>query len=308
MKNTYLTLLSLPSIGVSKASKLSKYFESDIYNPAEFNEILELARNNNPKLPQIRYGDIESAIDNARRQIDEALEKEVSIVSYDDENYPERLRSIKNYPLVLFCKGNINTFNTDFSAALIGMRKPSEIGKCAAFDFGVKLAEMGITVISGLAIGCDTEGHKGCVSKQGQGIAILAHGLDKITGASRNLANALLDNDGCLVSEYPLGVNPKDHFFVERDRIQSGMSDAVIVVETDVEGGTMHTVKFSKNQSRKIFCLKPKENNSDKSIAPGNEMLINEGTAIAIESVKELEEALKNTERYSDEVQPSFDF
>ncbi len=70
----------------------------------------------------------------------------------------------------------------------------------------------------------------------------------------------------------------------------------------------MHTVKFSKNQSRKIFCLKPKETNSGKCIALGNEMLINEGTAIAIESVKELEEALKNTEGYSAEVQPSFDF
>ena len=253
MKNIYLTLLSVPSIGISRANELSKYFKKDIYDPVEFYEILEHARNNNQKLPQIGYKDIESAINNARRQIDEAVENEVSIISYDDENYPERLRSIKNYPLTLFCKGNIDTFNTEFSAALIGMRKPSEVGKRAAFDFGVKLAEMDITVISGLAIGCDTEGHKGCVSKKGQGVAVLAHGLDKIAGVSRTLADALLDNDGCLVSEYPLGTNPQKHFYVERDRIQSGMSDAVIVIETDVDGGTMHTVRFSENQSRKFF-------------------------------------------------------
>ena len=308
MKNIYLTLLSVPSIGISRANELSKYFKKDIYDPVEFYEILEHARNNNQKLPQIGYKDIESAINNARRQIDEAVENEVSIISYDDENYPERLRSIKNYPLTLFCKGNIDTFNTEFSAALIGMRKPSEVGKRAAFDFGVKLAEMDITVISGLAIGCDTEGHKGCVSKKGQGVAVLAHGLDKIAGVSRTLADALLDNDGCLVSEYPLGTNPQKHFYVERDRIQSGMSDAVIVIETDVDGGTMHTVRFSENQSRKIFCLNPKESNSGKIIAPGNEVLINEGKATAIESAKDLEEALKNIERHSGELQPSFDF
>jgi DNA processing protein len=111
----------------------------------------------------------------------------------------------------------------------------------------------------------------------------MAHGLDKVyPAANRDLAARLLDCGGCLVSEYPLGTTPIRTAFAERDRIQSGLADGVLVIETDVKGGTMHTVRFSRDQHRPLACVAHPENWLIEEKTRGNQKLIRDGWAVSV--------------------------
>jgi DNA processing protein len=115
------------------------------------------------------------------------------------------------------------------------------------------------------------------------GVAVLAHGLDTVyPAANRGLAARLLDKGGCLVSEYPVGTPPARTSFAERDRIQSGLSDGVFVIETDIKGGTMHTVRFSRNQQRPLGCVSHPKKWLSEEKTQGNQKLIADGWATPI--------------------------
>ena len=152
-----------------------------------------------------------------------------------------------------------------------------------------RLAESDICVVSGLAEGCDTAAHRGCLRGHGTTVAVMAHGLHTVYPASnRDLAEEIVANDGCLVSEYPPDTRAQRSYFVERDRLQSALSRAVLVIETDVEGGTMHTVKACLAQKRILACLAhPPQFDNEKS--RGNAMLIRRGDAIPIREGVDLE-------------------
>ncbi|MCH8275856.1 MAG: DNA-processing protein DprA, partial [Armatimonadetes bacterium] len=144
-------------------------------------------------------------------------------------------------------------------------------------------AEAGFAIVSGLAHGCDTYGHEGCLEGHGVAVGVLAHGLDRVyPAANRDLAERLLESGGCLVSEYPVGVRPMRAAFAERDRIQSGLSDGVLVIETDVKGGTMHTVRFSRDQGRPLACIDHPEKWLGEEKTMGNQKLIKDGWATPI--------------------------
>ena len=147
-------------------------------------------------------------------------------------------------------------FAATASLAVVGTREPTKQGEEAAHRTARAAAEAGFAVVSGLARGCDTRAHEGCLGAGGVGVAVLAHGLDMVYPAeNRDLAERLIKQGGCLVSEYPVGAKPAGPAFVERDRIQSGLSEAVLVIETGTRGGTMHTVKFARRQKRQIACI-----------------------------------------------------
>ncbi len=207
----------------------------------------------------------------------------VHAVPYFDERYPERLRNIDDPPVVLFVKGQIEAMHGGQSVAIVGTRNPTSFGERAAHSAGKLAAESGIVVVSGLALGCDTKAHEGCVESAGVGVAVLAHGLDRVyPAANRDLAERILECGGCLVSEVPVGVKPTRWAFAYRDRIQSGLSDRVLVIETDVKGGTMHTVEFSRKQLRPLACIEHPESISSSSQSRGNRMLIENGAAAGI--------------------------
>ena len=125
-----------------------------------------------------------------------------------------------------------------------------------------------------------TYAHEGCLEAQGIGVAVLAHGLDMVyPAANRGLAERLLDRGGCLASEYPVGTTPVRSAFAERDRIQSGLSDGVLVIETDVRGGTMHTVRFARDQGRALACIEHPQRYRSEDETRGNRKLIEEGSA-----------------------------
>jgi DNA processing protein len=204
----------------------------------------------------------------------------IGIIQPDSEYYPERLQGISDPPVLLFVKGNPGCLASGLACAVIGTKEPSPYGLKCARRLGVMLARKGFTVVSGLARGCDTAAHQGCIQARGHTVAVLAHGLDQVyPPENRDLAEQILSMEGCLASEYPPGEKPFKYSFIERDRIQSGLSSGLLVVETDVEGGTMHTVRFGLEQGRPIACLKHPEQLASLAQARGNKKLIAEGKA-----------------------------
>lgn len=206
----------------------------------------------------------------------------IQALAFHDAAYPERLRTIPDPPAVLFVKGQQEGLAA-LSLAVVGTREPTGYGVKVARKLAASAATRGFVIVSGLALGCDTHGHEGCLDVQGIGVAVLAHGLDKVYPASnRGLAERLLACGGALVSEYPIGMTPLRTAFAERDRIQSGLADGVFVVETDVTGGTMHTVNAARGQGRALACIDHPEALWHENKTRGNRMLIKERRAVPI--------------------------
>jgi DNA processing protein len=125
---------------------------------------------------------------------------------------------------------------------------------------------MGITVVNGLALGCDTYALKGALSVGGKCIAVMPCGLDQIVPKSNYyLARTILENGGLLISEYPIGTKLEKYMYVERDRLQSTVSDAIIVIEASYQSGTMHTVRAARRQGKPTACYKKAEISNDSS-------------------------------------------
>jgi DNA processing protein len=200
-----------------------------------------------------------------------------------DPNYPIRLAQIPDPPAVLFVKGDVGALHRPKIVAIVGTREPTSYGETVARRAGRTAAEAEFVVVSGLAHGSDTFAHKGCLDAAGVGLAVMAHGLDKVyPAANRDLAGRLLEKGGALVSEYPMGTAATRSAFAERDRIQSGLSDGVFVIETDVKGGTMHTVRFAREQRRLLACVSHPKKWLSEDKTKGNQKLIADGWATPI--------------------------
>ncbi|NLH61968.1 MAG: DNA-processing protein DprA, partial [Ignavibacteriales bacterium] len=203
--------------------------------------------------------------------------------------FPLRLKTIPNPPLLIYVQGDIKCLTSRPTVAVIGTRTPTDFGYKMGERAGEFLADQGITVVSGLAKGCDTAGHTGCLRKNGKTAAVLAHGLSTVYPKENTaLAQKIVESGGCLISEYSYDTHPRSNYFIERDRIQSGLSIAVLVIETDIKSGTMHTVRFTIDQGRDLYCINyPVDKKS--SVSMGNDSLINEGLAKPVYSKDEFE-------------------
>ena len=225
------------------------------------------------------YPELEEASQFADRVLDQCEAQGIVVLSPGHSDFPARLRCIPNAPLLLFALGNFKCL-VDDSVAVIGTREPTNFGLRSASRIARSFAEQSWVVVSGLAEGCDTAGHEGCLAGAGRTVAALAHGFGRIYPASnKNLAERIVAEGGCLVTEYPPGQAPTRGSFVERDRLQSGMSLGVIVIETDIKGGTMHTVRHATEQGRPLAAvLHPEELRSEPK-TQGNALLIRERKA-----------------------------
>jgi DNA processing protein len=238
---------------------------------------------------------LEHAVQQALIQERRCRELGIQVVAAGDPAFPFQLREAPIRPFLLFAQGDIS-FLTPPSIAVAGNRKASDWAVQSAFALGRSLAERGRPVVSGLAFGVDTAAHQGCLDAGGKTAAVLAHGLDRIyPAANRELAAAIVERGGCLLSEYPPGEPPRPRRFVERDRIQSGLSAALIVVETSSDGGSMHTARFAKAQGRPVACLMQRQ--ADAENASGNIELVERNGARAIRSGAELDAFLESTAR-----------
>lgn len=215
----------------------------------------------------------------------------VSFCTIDNEEYPEILSSLKGMPPVLYYKGNIKIVNQHKNIAVIGSREASQSGLKWARETGGTLAKRGLNLVNGLALGCDTESLKGALEAGGKCIAILPCGLDQIyPNSNRKLAEEILKTGGCLLSEYPIGTRPEKYRYVERDRLQSGISQGVLVVEAKEKSGTMHTVEYALKQYKRLACYYSKL----MELSSGNRYLEDTGKARVLKKKEDLEAFLND--------------
>ncbi len=246
----------------------------------------------------------------AKRIIFASEENGIGIITKFDQGYPEVLKTTidakgkPSAPVVLYYKGNINILSKP-GIAIIGTREPTLEGKKASEFFSRKFAEKGFNIVSGLAIGCDSCAHSGALLAKGSTTAFLAHGLDSIyPEKNKELAEEILLNGGLLLSEYPIGKPVTRYSLVDRDRLQAGLSNATIVVQTGVKGGTMHAANNTLVSKKHLYVVYYKDEsirNHEKT--KGNELLKSKGAnyikgdddldniaAIVKEPIKELVE------------------
>ena len=211
--------------------------------------------------------------------------EKIKVIRFGDKNYPESLKNIPDNPKVLYVLGNERLLN-EKSIAIIGCRKCTKYGAKNAYTFGYKLAEKGICVVSGLARGIDTYSHLGAIKVKEKAIAVVGSGLDEVYPKENiELYKSILRSGGVIVSEYPLGTKPERYHFPQRNRIISGLSNGVIVVEAKKKSGTLITVDFALEQGKDVYAI-PGNITSEYSYTTNE--LIKEG-AIPITSLDDLQ-------------------
>lgn len=211
------------------------------------------------------------------------------LITYLDAGYPNSLRDLSNPPLILFCRGNTSLLHSNMPyVAAVGSRKAGDYGLRVAHRFGEVLTEAGAIVVSGLAIGCDTAAHEGCLEKDGATIAVLPSPLNKVVPEQNaQLADRIISKHGLLIGELPPGARIDRSTFVQRNRIQAALSEKVIIIETSVNGGTMRTAEFAQKLQRMIGAYSfPKEYQTREN--EGNSKLINERLAIPLSDAQSI--------------------
>jgi DNA processing protein len=208
------------------------------------------------------------------------------ILTLADEAYPALLRQISIPPPVIYLRGNL-TPEDEKSLSIVGCRKPSMYGKEAALQFARSLAEVGFTVVSGLARGIDAQAHQGALDSGGRTIAVLAHGLDRVYPEEHRDLHDLIVKSGAVISEFPLGTSPMKENFPRRNRLISGLSLGVLVVEAGVKSGALITARWAAEQGREVFAVPGKY---DSPTSQGTHGLIQDGAKLVMNLRDILEE------------------
>lgn len=190
------------------------------------------------------------ALEKALYQIREAERYQSRIISVLDEEYPSLLRSTYDAPYLIYVKGSFHSDHLK-SVAVIGTREPTVHGSVITERITGFFVESGWSIVSGLALGCDGIAHRQAIASQGHTVAVLAHGLQTVSpSAHKQLAEDILNSGGALVTEYGFGASALPSNFVKRDRIQAGLAQGVIMVQSDIKGGSLHASRASLQYKR----------------------------------------------------------
>ncbi|HET6175858.1 MAG TPA: DNA-processing protein DprA [Candidatus Sulfotelmatobacter sp.] len=191
----------------------------------------------------------------AREEIARAAAAGATVLSLDDPSYPPRLKEIYDSPLILYVRGNPEIL-TKPGIAMVGTRHPTPYGSGMAERLASDLASQGLVIISGMARGADTASHRGAVSAKGKTVAVFGTGVDVIYPKENSrLSEQILALGGTLISEFPMGTFPAPQNFPIRNRILSGMSVGVLVVEAAEYSGTRITARCALEQNRDVFAV-----------------------------------------------------
>lgn len=246
---------SLPSIFKTPASKLTeingltKKMASDINNFRDWDKInhdLEFLKKN-----------------------------EINIITYQDDDYPAKLINIYDQPPFLYVWGSLT--KDDINIAIVGSRMASTYGKYTTERISSELARKGLTIVSGLARGIDSAAHRGALAAQGRTIAVLGSGLDVVYPPENKKLFADIIQTGAVISEFPLGTPPRSANFPARNRIISGMSYGVLVVEAGEKSGSLITARFALEQGREVFAV---PGSIDAASSRGTNKLIKQGAKL----------------------------
>ena len=224
-----------------------------------------------------------NAIAAAREKVDPDAEVEllgrhgVRALTWHDDEYPKRLREIFDRPPVLFVRGTI-TAADEWGVAVVGTRRVTVYGRQVAEEMARGLASNRVTVVSGLARGVDAVAHRAALEAGGRTIAVQACGLDLVYPPEHKRLAEQIAERGAVVSDYPIGTQPRGEFFPRRNRILSGMSLGVLVVEGDVKSGALITARQALEQNREVFAVpgpiySPNSRGTNKLIQDGEAKL-----------------------------------
>ncbi|MCW8195549.1 DNA-protecting protein DprA [Proteobacteria bacterium 005FR1] len=225
----------------------------------------------------------------AERDLAWVAENDIILLSPEQSGYPVLLREITAPPPLLYVQGDPDSLSLP-QLGIVGSRNPSPTGKTNAFDFARELCRTGFAITSGMALGVDGAAHAGALAAGGKTIAVLGTGIDVLyPRRHRSLVEQVLAQGGTLVSEFPLGTGPQQLNFPRRNRIISGLSLGVLVVEAALKSGSLITARYATQQGREVFAIPGSIHNP---LSRGCHALIRDG-AILVEQVDDLREPLQ---------------
>ncbi len=300
-KDFVQTLLNVDGLGPQSVLKICELFKSpSISDNSSDKELLEylneLRGKKDKRLSRVHIPSLEGLVrarQDAIKQIRRNEDLGIHAVTIFDDDYPENLRSTVNEtgktdaPILLYYKGDL-TITKKPALAVIGTREPTNDGVTAGRYYAAAFASIGVNIVSGLAIGCDTAGHRGALDVGGSTTAFLAHGLDSIYPPENiSLAEEIVEKGGLLMTEYPVGTMVNRYNLVDRDRLQAGLANATLVVQTGTSGGTMHAVNATVLSKKPLFVVDYRNPQGEKT--EGNEFLKREKGAIGLRGISDEE-------------------
>lgn len=254
--------------------ELNQEFKENTFDNKENKKIIQ-------ELTNIQYKN------RAKEKLEKMNKLGIKIVSCYDEKYPKNLLEIYDFPICLFYKGNIELLSIKKKIAVIGCRECSSYGKYVAENFSYELAKNNFIVVSGGARGIDSIAHTGAINFNNSTIAILGNSLEYIyPPENKRLEEKILEKGGLLLSEYGIETSPTKYTFPARNRIISGISDGVLVIEAKEKSGTAITVDFALEQGKNIYAI-PGNITSVKSEGTNNLIKTGSKTVTKVEDILE---------------------
>jgi DNA processing protein len=227
-----------------------------------------------------------SGFSGIERNLKKLKNQGVKVIALDSDRYPEMLRNIQDPPLVIYMKGDM-TPEDKYAIAIVGSRKPTPYGISVTETMASELASMGFTIVSGLARGIDTAAHKGGVRCGGRSIAVLGSGIDVPYPPENKGLMERISKAGCVLSEFAPGTPPNKENFPRRNRIISGLSLGVLVVEAAAESGALITARYALEQGREVFSI---PGNINSKVSSGTNELIKQGAKPVVKAEDIVEE------------------
>jgi DNA processing protein len=277
-----LSLSFVNGIGAVTGAKLLRLFgsPSKVFS-AEPHQLLAVSGVNKAMVRELKSDEPRIK---AEAEIKICEQQGVNILFWGEPSYPSKLKQIYDPPLVLFCKGDINLF-FEKSVAIVGTRRATNYGKQITDDFVKDLKTVQPIIVSGMAAGIDIAAHKAAINYGLKTFAVVAHGLSKAYPAEHKKYMRQVENGcGCLISELPYNMPADTAYFPRRNRIIAGLSDATVLVESNVKGGAMSTARLAAGYHRDVFAFPGRT--SDVWSA-GTNFLIGNNEAALISSAKD---------------------
>ncbi|MCP4633979.1 MAG: DNA-protecting protein DprA [candidate division Zixibacteria bacterium] len=282
----YLGLRSINGIGDIRFRSLIEHFGSvSAVFDASTGELSGLDGISRELASTIKRGFDRDSIVNTLKEINSL---DIKIITLDDADYPKKVKQLHDPPPYLYCRGDASLLNTN-SVAVVGSRKASSYGMSIAENISRELVEAGFSVVSGFARGIDTIAHKTVLENNGGTIAVMGCGLDRIYPPENKTLFKKLCESGCALAEFEPGIPPEGRNFPRRNRIISGLSAGVVIVEATEKSGALLTARHALDQGREVFAFPGPVNSLSSS---GTNQLIKNGAKLTT-SVQDILEELK---------------
>jgi DNA processing protein len=267
----YLEFNLIKGIGLKTKNKLLEIYSSP-FNIFSLS-FEELEKTFNKQIANLILNRDKNLRKQAERELLQAEKKGIKLIHINQEAYPKLLKEIPEKPILLYTKGNIELLNHP-SIAIVGSRKHSSYGRATTQKFASELAEDGLNIVSGLALGIDSIAHKSALNSNGLTTAVLGNGIDIIYPYENKRLYQEIEEKGCIISEYPLGFQPSKWTFPQRNRLIAGLSYGVIISEASEKSGALITAKYAIEYNRLVFSIPANINNP---FAKGNNELLKAG-------------------------------